>query len=70
MNIFQADSQQENPVMHCKKCGGEIYSGETVFNWNNEGFICLECFKAAVNKILDLDPQLVSTEMGVEYKEV
>lgn len=64
------DMQQEDPVVHCPKCGGEIWEGEPTFDWNGNGFICLDCFKSSVSALLENDPRLAAVEMGVEYKEV
>lgn len=64
------DAQQEQPVSRCPKCDGEMWVGEPMFDWNGEGYICLECFKSAVSALLDSYPRLAAAEMGVEYKEV
>lgn len=64
------DVQQEEPVTRCPKCGGEIWSGEPMFDWNNGGFVCLDYFKSSVSAFLESDPRLAAVEMGVEYKEV
>lgn len=64
------DAQNENPVAHCPKCGGEVWTGEPMFDWNEKGYICLDCFKSAVFALLDSDPRLAAAEMGVDYKEV
>ena len=64
------DVQQEDPVTHCPKCGGEVWPGEPMFYWNNGGFVCLDCFKSFVSALLESDPRLAAVEMGVEYKEV
>ena len=63
------DAQQEAPVTCCPRCGGEVWAGEPMFNWNNEGYVCLDCFKSSVFALLESDPRLAAVEMGVEYKE-
>ena len=63
------DVQQEEPVTRCPKCGGEVWAGEPMFDWNGEGFVCLDCFKSSVFALLESDPRLAAVEMGVEYKE-
>lgn len=64
------DAQQEEPVTRCPRCGGEVWTGEPLFNWDNKGFVCLDCFKGSVFALLESDPRLAAVEMGVEYKEV
>ncbi len=65
------DMQDEPPAGYCARCGGELWPGELVYNWDDRGvFICPDCFKTAVNKLLELDPKLVALEMGVDYQEV
>lgn len=64
------DVQDEAPATRCPKCDGEVWPGEAMFNWNGEGMICLDCFKAAVSALLDSNPCLVAAEIGVEFKEV
>lgn len=63
------DAQQEEPSTRCPKCGGEVWAGEPMFNWDNEGYVCLDCFKSSVFALLESDPRLAAVEMGVEYKE-
>ena len=63
------DVQQEEPVTRCPRCGGEVWAREPMFNWNNEGYVCLNCFKSSVFALLESDPRLAAVEMGVEYKE-
>ena len=62
--------QDITPRAYCPKCGGEVWAGEPMFDWNEEGYICLDCFKSAVYALLDSDPRLAAAEMGVDYKEV
>ena len=64
------DPQEEKPTDRCPKCGGEVWTGEPMFDWNEKGYICLDCFKSAVFALLDSDPRLAAAEMGVDYKEV
>lgn len=64
------DPQEEKPADRCPKCGGEVWAGEPMFDWNEKGYICLDCFKSAVFALLDSDPRLAAAEMGVDYKEV
>lgn len=64
------DPQDESPAAICPKCGGEVWTGEPMFDWNEKGYICLDCFKSAVFALLDSEPRLAAAEMGVDYKEV
>lgn len=64
------DVQREEPVTRCSRCGGEVWAGELMFNWNSKGFVCLDCFKGSIFALLESDPRLAAVEMDVEYKEV
>ena len=64
------DMQQEEPVTRCPRCGGEVWAGEAMFDWNRGGFVCLDCFHSAVTRLLDRDPRLMAVELGVACREV
>ena len=64
------DPQDQEPVCFCPKCGGETWSGEQMFAWEEGPYICLDCYKSAVRALLDRDPRLAAAEMGVDCKEV
>lgn len=45
------DGQEAAVVMHCAGCGGEIYKGETVFQWDGEECdLCEDCFREKIDR--------------------
>ena len=45
------DAQEERPVKFCAGCGGEIYKGETVFQWDGEECdLCEDCFREKIDR--------------------
>lgn len=64
--IFR-DVNMEKPVSECEKCGGEIYSGGIRFFWGGK-FLCTDCFRYSVRKILWDNPEQVAQEMGLEVE--
>lgn len=63
------DLQEEAPAAACERCRGEVYSGETMYLWEGE-WLCSDCFKAAVEAMLEGCPSQVALEMGLDTKEV
>ena len=63
------DMQQDEPVCYCKRCGGEVYSGETVFTWQDKE-ICPDCFKSMVTAWLGETPNEVAAALDIEMEEV
>ena len=63
------DAQQDEPVCHCKRCGGEVYSGETVYTWENKK-ICSDCFNAVVTAWLEEAPEGIAAALQIETEEV
>lgn len=62
------DAQEERPVKFCAGCGGEIYKGETVFQWDGEECdLCEDCFWAALHKLGAVG---VARCMGLRYERV
>ena len=61
------DAQDRNPVFFCNRCQGEVWHEEPIFKWT-EQWICLDCFKSAVNKLLEDDPVLLAYEMNLEVE--
>ena len=44
MNRYMDDSQAEEPLFYCDRCGGEIYRGETYYIIDDKIW-CEECAK-------------------------
>lgn len=62
------DTQQDEPACYCKHCSGEVYSGETVFTWQDKE-ICPYCFKSVVTAWLKEAPREVAAALGIEMEE-
>lgn len=71
MNILSPlrDSQDETPVAHCEKCGGEVYNNETMFLSDGK-WLCSDCFRAEIEHILSASPGFIADALMIEYKEV
>lgn len=62
------DIQQDEPACYCKRCGGEVFSGETVFTWQDKK-VCSDCFKAVVTAWLEEAPNEVAVALDIEMEE-
>ena len=62
------DIQQDTPACYCKRCKGEVYSGETVYAWEGKQ-ICSDCFKAVVTAWLKEAPREVAAALEIETEE-
>ena len=62
------DIQQDEPASRCPMCGGEVWAGEVLFEWEG-GFVCVDCFRDAMRRMSDRDPVLLAAEMGLSTKE-
>ena len=60
------DVQEDSPVCLCQKCGGEVYAGETLFEWSGKR-VCVDCFKRQVSLWLELSPEQVANAMGFDF---
>lgn len=63
------DAQQDMPACYCKRCKGEVYSGETVFTWQGKK-ICSDCIKVVVTAWLEEAPHEVAAALEIETEEV
>ena len=61
------DVNVEEIVSECEKCQGEIYTGGLRFVWAGR-WICPNCFRYAVRKVLWENPEEIALEMGVEVE--
>lgn len=58
---------QEDPYLICPSCGGEIYGGEQVYQWNSDGCdLCEDCF---LDKVHRLEPKLLADLFGLKHEE-
>lgn len=69
MRTALRDAQQDTPACYCKRCGGEVYPGETVFTWQDKK-ICSDCFKSVVTAWLEEAPNEVAAALEIETEEV
>lgn len=61
------DVQADKPVRHCTKCRGEIYAGEYIYQWYNDGCdLCEDCFREIVE---GLPTDILAWCMGVEHEQ-
>lgn len=60
------DSQEDRPVCLCPKCGGEVYHGEKLFEWDGRK-VCLDCFKHEVVSWLENFPEQVADALCFDY---
>lgn len=63
------DAQDESPACYCGKCGGEVYLGEKLFEWDGK-MVCVDCFKGEMCSWLDRSPEQVADALNFEYEEV
>ena len=63
------DTQQDEPACYCERCGGEVFSGETVYTWQDKK-ICSDCFKSVVTAWLEDAPNEVAAALETEMEEV
>ena len=60
------DVQEDRPVCLCQSCGGEVYAGETLFEWSGKR-VCVDCFKRNVSLWLELSPEQVANALGFDF---
>ena len=61
------DPQSEPPAALCQGCLGEIYREESSFFWEGR-WLCPDCFRAAVLRLLDTSPLLLAQDLGVDTR--
>ena len=59
------DSQEDRPLCRCQKCGGEVYAGETLFEWEGKK-VCVDCFRYAMGVWLKDCPEQVADALGFD----
>lgn len=63
------DRQEEVPAALCRRCGGEVYRGELLYYWEGRP-ICPDCFRLAVQRLLDTSPALLAQDLGVDTRRL
>lgn len=53
-------------MCRCPKCGGEVYAGEQLFEWDGKK-LCSDCFKHKVRLWLELFPEQVANALGFDF---
>lgn len=61
------DEQEERPVCRCPGCGGEVYAGEWLTEWEGR-FLCPDCFANRLESWLNLAPNEVAAALGLDRK--
>ena len=67
LRMALADQQQACVCCLCMRCGGELYSGERTYLWENMR-ICPDCFKTVVAVWLEESSWEVAAALGVETR--
>ena len=62
------DRQGEKAVLYCAACGGEVYRGEPVFDWEGRR-LCVDCFKTRVDAWLESSPVQVAAALGFDCEQ-
>lgn len=65
-NIY-TDRQTEPAAAYCDKCKQDVYHGEARYRWEGR-WICPDCFKLAVENLLNEYPEQVAAEMGIDME--
>ena len=63
------DAQAVKPECLCRRCGGELYPGETSYLWNGSQ-VCTDCFQMAVTVWVCEAAQEAAQALGVETQVV
>lgn len=61
------DVQEEAPAALCERCGGEVWRGERRFQWEGK-WLCPDCFRFAVERMLRNYPESLAYELGLEVE--
>lgn len=67
-SMFDPMDRQDRPTAAaCARCRGEIYPGETAYLYEGR-WLCPDCFKAEIEKILRQDPRTLALALGLELQ--
>jgi len=59
------DAQQEPPVCHCGRCGGEIYREECAYLFEGKE-ICSDCLRTEIDRLLGRDLNSLAEMLQVD----
>lgn len=59
------DTQQDDVVCWCCRCGGEVYADETMYVWEGKR-ICSDCFRGVVKSRVEMAPTEVAFALDVD----
>ena len=60
------DSQEDRPICLCPGCGGEVYAGEDLFEWEGKK-VCVDCFKEEICLWVERSPRQAAEAMGFDW---
>lgn len=63
------DPQMDRPARECDRCRGELYSGETVYNWDGKE-ICPDCFEEVVTDWVRKAPSEVASALRISTRQL
>lgn len=63
------DPQTVEPVGVCPKCGGEVWTGETLFEVGGQ-MVCKDCFEAWFQAFYNTSPTLFADALGCETTQI
>lgn len=61
------EAQEEPAAAWCQRCKQEIYTGEQKYLWEGK-WVCEDCLRAAVERMLRESPAQLALEMGLEVE--
>ena len=63
------DAQDETPAAYCHRCGGEVWWEEYRVRWNGK-WICPDCFRAEVERMLDEEPKQLADALQLDCEKM
>ena len=61
------DAQDETPAAYCHRCGGEVWREEYRVRWDGR-WICPDCFRAEVERMLDEEPKQLALDLNADFE--
>ena len=61
------DAQDETPAAYCYRCGGEVWQEEYRVRWDGR-WICPDCFRAEVERMLDEEPKQLALDLNADFE--
>ena len=63
------DAQDETPAAYCHRCGGEVWREEYRVRWDGK-WICPDCFRAEVERMLDEEPEALADALQLDCEKM